>query len=85
MLQNKGLMDGAVLWPVACLSRRPQIMLLCELNKALNQDASIQPAEGLAHCYRPVVSCIRGITLLNDINSNLRYVARRRRRILQGQ
>jgi len=50
VLQNKGLMDGAVLWPVACLSRRPQIMLLCEVDQALNQDASIQPAEGLAHC-----------------------------------
>jgi len=35
---------ATVLWPVACLSRRPQVMLLCELDQALNQDASIQPA-----------------------------------------
>ncbi len=66
MLQNKGLMDGDVLWSVACLSRRPQIMLLCEVDQALNLDASIQPAEGLAHCYRPVVSRVCGITLLED-------------------
>ena len=41
-------------------------MLLCEVDQALNQDASIQPAEGLAHCYRPVVSRVCGITLLED-------------------
>ena len=60
------LMDGAVLWPVACLSRRPQVMLLCEVNQALNQDASTQPAEGLTHCYWPVVGRNCGITVLEN-------------------
>ena len=41
-------------------------MLLCEVNLALNQDASTQPAEGLTHCYWPVVGCGRGITPLED-------------------
>lgn len=51
VLQDKGLVNGTVLRSVACLSRRPQVLLLCELNQALNQDASIQPAEGLTHWY----------------------------------
>ena len=66
MLQDKHLVDGAVLRSVACLSRRPQVLLLCELDQALNQDASIQPAEGLTHCYWPVVGCVRGVTLLEN-------------------
>ena len=49
VLQNKRLMDGAVIRPVGYLSKRPHVMLLsvvlCEVNQALNQDASIQPAE----------------------------------------
>ncbi|DBA89168.1 TPA: hypothetical protein ACH3X1_016326 [Trebouxia sp. C0004] len=52
--------------PIACLSRRLQVMLLREVNQTLNQDASIQPAEGLTHCYWPVVGCVCGITLLED-------------------
>ena len=66
MLQDKRLVDGAVLRPVACLSRRPQVLLLRELNQALNQDASIQPAEGLTHCYWPIVGCVCGVTLLEN-------------------
>jgi hypothetical protein len=49
VLQNKRLMDGAVIRPVGYLSKRPHVMLLsvvlCEVNQALNQGASIQPAE----------------------------------------
>ena len=66
MLQDKRLVDGAVLRPVACLCRRPQVLMLRELNQALNQDASIQPAEGLTHCYWPIVGCVCGITLLEN-------------------
>ena len=57
-LQHKCLMDGAVLWPVACLSGRTEALLLCVLDQALNQDASIQPIERFAHCNWSVVSCI---------------------------
>ena len=66
MLQDKRLMNGAVLRFVTCLSRRPQVMLLCEVDQALNQDASIQPAEGLTHCYWQVVGCVCGVTPLED-------------------
>ena len=66
MLQDKRLVDDAELRPVACLSRRPQVLLLRELNQALNQDASIQPAEGLTHCYWPIVGCVCGVTLLEN-------------------
>ena len=62
LLQDKRLVHGAVLRSVACLSRRPQVLLLCELD----QDASIQPAEGLTHCYWPVVGCVCGVTLLEN-------------------
>lgn len=41
-------------------------MLLCEVNQALNQDASIQPAEWLTYCNWPVVGCVGGITLVED-------------------
>ena len=66
VLQDKCLVNGAVLWSVACLSRRPQVLLFCELDQALDQDASIQPAEGLTNCYWSVVGCVCGITLLED-------------------
>ena len=38
-------------WPVACLSGGPEALLLCVLDQALNQNASIQPREGLGFKY----------------------------------
>ena len=66
VLQHKCLMDGAVPWPVACLSGRSEAVLLCALDQALNQDASIQPTERFAHSNWSVVSCVCSITLLED-------------------
>ena len=66
VLQHKCLMDGAVLWPVACLSGRSEALLLCVLDQALNQDACIQPAKRLAHSNWSVVSCVCSIALLED-------------------
>ena len=67
-------MDGAVLRPVACLSGRSEALLLCVLDQALRQDASIRLAmssiayytERLAHCNRSVVSCVCSIAPLED-------------------
>jgi len=41
MLQSEGRMDGAKLWPVACLGGRPQLLLLCVCDKALYHDVGI--------------------------------------------
>ena len=61
-------LDGAVLWPVACLSGTSETLLLCVLDQALNQDASIQPTERFkfAHCNWGVVSCVCSTTPLED-------------------
>ena len=67
VLQHRCLMDGAVLWPVACLSGRSEALLLCVLDQALNQDASIQPTERFTHCNWSVVSCVCSITPLKDL------------------
>ena len=66
VLQHKRLMDGAVLRPVACLSRRSEVLLLCVLDQALRQDASIRPTERFAHCNRSVTSCVCSIAPLED-------------------
>ena len=66
VLQHKSLMEGAVLRPVACLSGRSEVLLLCVLDQALRQDASIQHTERLAHCNRSVVSCVCSIAPLED-------------------
>ncbi len=55
---------AANLWPIACLSGRPQLLIFCACDQALNQDAGIQPADSLPHSYRPVVGCVCGITPL---------------------
>ncbi len=39
MLKGEGKMDGAKLWPIACLGGRPQLLLLCVFDKALYHDA----------------------------------------------
>ena len=39
MLKGEGRMDSAKLWPVACLGGRPQLLLLCVCDKALNYSA----------------------------------------------
>jgi len=41
MLKGESRMDGAKLWPVACLGGRPQLLLLCVCDKALYHDVSI--------------------------------------------
>jgi len=41
MLKGEGRMDGAKLWPVACLGGRPQLLLLCVCDKALYHDAGV--------------------------------------------
>ena len=64
MLQRNGLIDGAQVWPKACLGGRSKLMILCVLDQALYEDASIQPADGLSHCNWPVVGGVSGITFL---------------------
>ncbi len=43
MLKGKGRMDGAKLWPIACLGGRSQLLLLllCVCDKALYHDAAL--------------------------------------------
>ncbi len=45
VLKGKGRMDGAKLWPVACLGGRPQLLLLCVYDKALYHDVGVQSAD----------------------------------------
>ncbi|DBA79816.1 TPA: hypothetical protein ACH3X1_008476 [Trebouxia sp. C0004] len=41
MLKGEGRMDGAKLWPVACLGGRSQLLRLCVCDKALYHDAGV--------------------------------------------
>ena len=66
LLQRKGLMDGAVLWSVACLSGRPQFVHLCVLHQAVDKDIGVQTAERLANRYWSVIGCVCGVALLED-------------------
>ena len=66
MLQSKCLVYGAVPWPVPSLSRRPQAMLFCVPNQALDKETGIEPAKGLTHSDEPVNVCTCGITSCVD-------------------
>ena len=44
----------------------PHVMLLCELEQALNKGAGIQSADWSFERFWPVVGCICGITLSED-------------------
>ena len=66
MLQSEGLMDSAKLWTIACLGWRAQLLFLSIGDQSMRQNASIEPADGLANSYWPVVGCVCGIPLLED-------------------
>ena len=63
MLQHKCLLDRAVFRPVACLSWRPQAVLLCVLNQTLYQVLAYSLQMRLAHCNRSVVGGVGGVPL----------------------
>ena len=44
VLKHKGLVYSAVLRPVPCLGRGPELMLFSEFHQLLSQNASVQPA-----------------------------------------
>ena len=66
MLQGKGLMCSAEVWPVACLCGGAKLLLLCVVNEAQCKNACRKPADRLTHSYGPVVGCVGDVTLLED-------------------
>ena len=64
--QSKQLMLCGHTWPEARLARSSQASFLSPADNAAVEDGSIQPAERLSHCNRPIVGGVALVPLLED-------------------
>lgn len=65
VLQSKPLMEDAKVWTLTGVGER-SLLLFGVLEETLCQDANVEPSDGFAYGYRPVVDCVCGFALIED-------------------